>query len=409
MSQKLVVPALGESVSEATVGHWHKKAGDHINMDETLVELETDKVTIEVNAPVSGVLKEISVQEGATVTVGQLLGMVEAGEGKAAPAKEPETPKEVQPAAKETQKLEAKPAPVAAPVQQATTLSPAVRRMVSEEKLDPSRIPATGKGGRVTKEDIVTYLSAGGTALQSTPSVQSIQQDNREERVQMSRLRQTIAKRLKDAQNTAAILTTFNEIDMTNVMDLRTRMKDSFEKKHGVKLGFMSFFVKACVDALKEVPAVNAEISGTDLIYKYHYDIGVAVGAPQGLVVPIIRDADQKSFAEIESEIMDYSNKAKAGQLSMADMAGGTFTISNGGVYGSLMSTPILNPPQSGILGMHKVEKRPVVVNDKVEIRPMMYVAFSYDHRVIDGKEAVTFLVRIKDCIENPDRILLNA
>ena len=405
-AESLVVPALGESVTEATVGQWLKQVGDSVEEDETLVELETDKVTMEVNAPKSGVLTEIKAQEGDTVEVGDVLGMVAEGKGATAAPKAKEEAKPVEVKAPEP-KPQAAPAP-AAPVATEQPLSPAVRRMVTEESLDPTKIPATGKGGRITKEDVVNFLSSGGAAA-AAPAPAGQDNTMREKREPMSRLRQTVAKRLKDAQNTAAILTTFNEIDMTNVIELRTRLKESFEKKHGVKLGFMSFFVKAWFEALKDVPAVNAEIDGTDLIYKNFYDISVAIGAPQGLVVPVIRNADTKSFAQIEQDILDYAAKAREGKLAMADMTGGTFTISNGGVYGSLLSTPILNPPQSGILGMHKTEKRPVVIGDKIEVRPMMYVAFSYDHRIIDGKEAVTFLVRIKECIENPERILLNT
>jgi 2-oxoglutarate dehydrogenase E2 component (dihydrolipoamide succinyltransferase) len=397
MAEALIVPSLGESVSEATIAKWLKQPGDAIKEDETLVELETDKVTLEVNAPFSGTLIEVKIPAGQTVAVGDILGMVEAGEANATAV-----------------------APVASPTPQPAVeqpQSPAVRRMASEEGLDTSIIPATGKDGRVTKEDLINFLEKT-PVRPSAPSMPQpsqvttvFQQDNgsREERVPMTRLRQTIARRLKEAQQTAAMLTTFNEVDMTAVMDVRNRLKDKFEKKYGIKLGFMSFFVKACVEALKEIPAVNASIDGNDFIFKHYYDIGVAIGAPQGLVVPVVRDADQKSFAQIEQDIADYANKARDGKLTVQDMTGGTFTVSNGGTYGSLMSTPILNPPQSGILGMHKTEKRPVVIGDKIEIRPMMYVALSYDHRVVDGKEAVTFLVRIKDCLEDPERMLLNV
>lgn len=410
MAESLVVPALGESVTEATVAKWLKKPGDAIKEDETLVELETDKVTVEVNAPFNGTLVEVKAQEGATVEVGDMLGMVAAGE--AAAVAKPEV-KAAEPAApKVEEQVPQKPAVEEKPQ------SPAVRRMATEENLNVNQITGTGKDGRVTKEDLLNFLAktpAVAAAPVERPSAPVekpgiIRQDNeREERVPMSRLRQTIARRLKDAQQTAAMLTTFNEVDMTAVMDMRNRLKDKFEQRHGVKLGFMSFFVKACVEALKEIPAVNASIDGNDFIYKHYYDIGVAVGAPQGLVVPVVRDADLKSFAQIEKDIADYAVKAKEGKLTVEDMSGGTFTVSNGGVYGSLMSTPILNPPQSGILGMHKTEKRPVVVDDKIEIRPMMYLALSYDHRIVDGKEAVTFLVRIKDCLEDPERMLLNV
>lgn len=401
-SIELVVPALGESVSEATVGKWFKKIGDSVVEDETLVELETDKVTLEVNAPASGTLKEIKAKEGETVEVGDILGIVAEGEVKAQEKKKEPAKSEK---SRKDEKKEESPQP----------LSPAVRRIVAEEDLDPSQITASGKGGRITKEDVINFLKSTETIdrppLEKAQEQSPVRQDNsaREERIRMSRLRQTIARRLKEAQANAAMLTTFNEVDMSTVMNLRNRLKDQFDKKYGVKLGFMSFFVKACAEALKEIPAVNAEIDGTDIIYKYHYDIGVAVGTTQGLVVPVIRDADQKSFAAIEQDIIDYANKAREGKLSVEDMSEGTFTISNGGVYGSLMSTPILNPPQSGILGMHKIEKRPVVVGDKIEIRSMMYLALSYDHRIIDGKEAVTFLVRIKEYIEDPERMLLNV
>jgi len=411
-TEELKVPSLGESVSEATIAKWIKKAGDSVKEDETLVELETDKVTVEVNAPFSGTLTEIKALEGQTVVVGDLLGTVEEGAVSAKP---------------EEKKVEA-PAPAKVePKEQPTLnlpLSPSVRRMVDEEQVDVTVIPATGKDGRVTKEDLVNFLSQtpAPAPVQTQTQTQTqtsapvarapiTQQDNlgREERVPMSRLRQTIALRLKEAQQTAAILTTFNEIDMTAVMDVRNRLKDKFEEKYGIKLGFMSFFVKAAVEALKEIPDVNASIDGLDMVYKHYYDIGVAVSAPQGLVVPVVRDADKKTFAEIEQDIAGYATKAREGKLSAQDMAGGTFTVSNGGVFGSLMSTPILNPPQSAILGMHKTEKRPVVINDKIEIRPMMYVALSYDHRIIDGRQAVTFLVRIKDCIEDPERMLLSV
>lgn len=432
MAEALMVPALGESVTEATVAKWYKQPGDSIKEDETLVELETDKVTLEVNAPFTGTLVEVRVPSGSTVAMGDVLGMVEAGVGAATtPATETPTPAP-QPAA-----IASAPEPTPQPVvtksaaaEQPTLnlpLSPAVRRMAEEEKVDVSVIQGTGKNGRVTKEDLVNYLAQSEpqkSEVQQTAApapqpaaitvpVSQVRPDNtnavREERVPMTRLRQTIGIRLKEAQQTAAILTTFNEIDMSNVMDLRNRLKETFEKKHGTKLGFMSFFVKAAVEALKEIPEVNASIDGSDIIYKHYYDIGVAVGAPQGLVVPVIRDADLKSFSQIEQDIADYAVKAREGRLTGQDMSGGTFTISNGGTYGSLMSTPILNPPQSAILGMHKTEKRPVVINDKIEIRPMMYVALSYDHRIIDGKQAVTFLVRIKECIEDPERMLLNV
>ena len=432
MATDITVPVLGESVTEATVAKWMKAVGDAVKADEPLVELETDKVTLEVNAPSSGVLSEIAVQDGTNVEVGALLGRIDesataapkAPAPKAEPAKS-EAPKEEAP--KEAPKEAAKPAsaPVAANTSTASgqydvkTLSPAVRKLVDDNNLDPSKIKPTGKDGRLVKDDVQKAIDAGtakrsysaGPAAGAAPAAAGPlppRPDHpKEEKVKMTRLRQAITRRLKEAQNTAAMLTTFNEVDMTNVMSLRNEYKDGFEKKHGVKLGFMSFFVKASIAALKELPAVNAEIYGDELIYKNHYDIGVAVGTPQGLVVPVVRDADELSFAGIEQEIGNLGRKARDGKLSIADMQGGTFTISNGGVYGSLMSTPILNPPQSGILGMHKTQMRPVAVGNQVEIRPMMYLALSYDHRIIDGREAVTYLVRLKDAIEDPRRLLL--
>jgi 2-oxoglutarate dehydrogenase E2 component (dihydrolipoamide succinyltransferase) len=420
MSSNIVVPALGESVTEATVAKWMKQQGDSIAADEALVELETDKVTLEVFAPAAGVLSEIRVPEGQTVEVGAILGIIGDGAGaaKAAPAAKPAAaaapPKATAPAAA--------PAKAPAPAAEAAPLSPAVRKLVEENRLDAASILASGKDGRLTKEDVQKYLesrtakaapppaAARPASAPAAPQPPAAPRElgPREERVRMSRLRKRIAERLKLAQNTAAMLTTFNEVDMTNVMALRTHHKDTFEKKHGVKLGFMSFFVKAAIVALKEIPAVNGEIDGDDVIYKNHYDIGVAVGTPQGLVVPVVRDADALSFADIEKKISELGLKARDGKLTIEELTGGTFTISNGGVYGSLMSTPILNPPQSGILGMHKIQPRPMAVGDKIEIRPMMYLALSYDHRIIDGREAVTFLVRIKDCIEDPQRILLD-
>lgn len=415
----IIVPPMGESVTEATVARWLKQPGEAVEIDEPLVELETDKVTLEVGAPVSGVLAEITVPVDGTVEVGATLGSVQEGGAATAAAAAPAP--EATPATTETQK--ATPAQQQ-PVAEDIPLSPAVKKLVVENQLDPSQIEGNGKGGRLTKGDVLDFINKlkaqKVTSAQAAAPAPTAPQTNveplprelsaREERVPMTRLRQRIAERLKEAQNTAAILTTFNEVDMTNVMELRTGMKEAFEKKHGVKLGFMSFFVKAAIVALKEIPAVNAEINGTDLIYKNHYDIGVAVGTPQGLVVPVVRDADQLNFAGIEKTITELGTKARDGQLTMQDMQGGTFTISNGGVYGSLMSTPILNPPQSGILGMHKIQKRPMVMPDgSIEARPMMYLALSYDHRIIDGKEAVTFLVRIKECIEDPQRILLDV
>jgi 2-oxoglutarate dehydrogenase E2 component (dihydrolipoamide succinyltransferase) len=376
---------MGESITEATIARWLKKKGDAVALDEPLVELETDKVTLEVSAPSEGVLTDVLVPEGATVEVGTLLGKVTEGATQ--------TPKKEVP--------QPKPAEAPAPkVTETIPLSPSVRKLTTENQIDPQKIQGQGKDGRITKGDVLNYIEQPRSEAKS---------ESRVERVRMSRLRQRIAERLKEAQNTAAILTTFNEADMTNVMGLRAQLKESFEKRHGVKLGFMSFFVKACIVALKEVPAVNAEIEGDELIYKNYYDIGVAVGTPQGLVVPVVRDADKKSFSDIEKDIAFLGQKARDGKLSMDDLTGGTFTISNGGIYGSLMSTPIINPPQSGILGMHKIQERPIALNGKIEIRPMMYLALSYDHRIIDGKEAVTFLVRIKECLENPERILLDV
>jgi 2-oxoglutarate dehydrogenase E2 component (dihydrolipoamide succinyltransferase) len=416
MAKEIRVPQLGESVTEATIGKWFKAQGDAVKADEPLVELETDKVTVEVPAPVAGILSSIAAQSGQTVNVGALLGAIENGGAGAAAA-----PKaEVKPAKAEEPKRVAEPQPAAAASSEAKPLSPAVRKIVEENKLDPGSIAGTGKDGRLTKGDVlaevakptaapVVQLPPAAPAQPSAPRAPSPQADaEREERVRMSRLRQTIARRLKDAQNTAAMLTTFNEVDMTHVMALRNQYKEVFEKKHGVKLGFMSFFVKAVIHALKEIPAVNAEIDGEDIVYKNYYHIGVAVGTEKGLVVPVVRDADRLSFAQIEKTINDFGKRARDGQLQIAEMQGGTFTISNGGVYGSLMSTPILNAPQSGILGMHKIQERPMAVGGEVLICPMMYLALSYDHRIVDGKEAVTFLVRVKEGLEDPQRALLD-
>jgi 2-oxoglutarate dehydrogenase E2 component (dihydrolipoamide succinyltransferase) len=410
------VPTLGESVTEATIGRWFKKAGDEVKVDEPLVELETDKVTIEVPAPTAGVLSDIAAKDGETVAVGALLGEIKPGAGaspapaKAAPSPAPKPPPA--PAAPAPQaSAPAKLAPADAP------LAPSVRKIATETGIDPAAVPGSGKDGRVTKGDMLAEIERA--AAQPTPVPQpaaSVQvrapsppdDAAREERVRMTRLRQTIARRLKDAQNTAAMLTTFNEVDMTHVMALRNQYKDLFEKKYATKLGFMGFFVRACVQALKEIPAVNAEIDGTDIVYKNYYHIGVAVGTDKGLVVPVVRDCDRKSLAEIEKEIADFGRRARDGTLKLEEMQGGTFTISNGGVYGSVMSTPILNAPQSGILGMHKIQERPMVVAGKVEPRPMMYLALSYDHRVVDGREAVTFLVRVKEVLEDPARLVLD-
>ena len=422
MATEIRVPALGESVTEATVAKWIRQAGEGVAADEPLVELETDKVTLEVNAPAAGTLAEITIAEGATVEVGALLGVIAEGAAPAVTAAATPAAATAAPTATPAPAAEASPAPAAPPPPAAAPaaldkpLSPAVRRLVEENNLDPARIAASGKDGRLVKADVLAAIAAGTAKASAvsapTPAasapVAPRADDPREERVRMSRLRQAIARRLKEAQNTAAMLTTFNEVDMGAVMALRNEYKAEFEKKHGVRLGFMSFFAKAAIAALKELPAVNAEIHGDEVIYKNYYDIGVAVGTPQGLVVPVVRDADQLSFAGIEKTIGELGLKARDGKLTLADMSGGTFTISNGGVYGSLMSTPILNPPQSGILGMHKTQMRPMAVGDKVEIRPMMYLALSYDHRIIDGREAVTFLVRVKEAIEDPRRLLLD-
>jgi 2-oxoglutarate dehydrogenase E2 component (dihydrolipoamide succinyltransferase) len=392
MSKEIRVPTLGESVTEATIAKWFKKEGDFVKADEPLVELETDKVTVEVPAPSSGKLEKINVAAGTTVTIGTLLGSIAEGVAGA------EAPKVTAP-------VTATPAPAKAAE---IPLSPAVRKAVVENNLSPAEIPGSGKDGRITKGDVIATLEKPAPVAAPPAAPRPVAAAGTEERVKMSRLRQTIARRLKDAQNTAAMLTTFNEVDMTNVMAMRNQYKDVFEKKHGVKLGFMSFFVKACIQALKDVPAVNGEIDGEDLVYKNYYNIGVAVGTDKGLVVPVLRDADMLSFSGIEKTIAAYGKKARDGQLQISDMQGGTFTISNGGIYGSLMSTPILNAPQSGILGMHKIQDRPIAMNGQVVIRPMMYLALSYDHRIVDGKEAVTFLVRVKETLEDPERALLD-
>jgi 2-oxoglutarate dehydrogenase E2 component (dihydrolipoamide succinyltransferase) len=408
MTTDIQVPPLGESVTEATVAKWFKAEGDSVSLDEPLVELETDKVALEVNASAAGALSKIIATEGQTVEVGALLGQIDEGASGATAAPKKEEPKksEAKPAPKaEAPKVEA-PKPVEKPAE--PILSPAARRVAEEAKLEPASIPGTGKDGRVTKEDAVAAAAKPAAPAPTAKPAAPRPVGEREERVPMTRLRRRIAERLKEAQNTAAMLTTFNEVDMSAVMDLRSQHKDVFEKKHGVRLGFMSFFVKACVNALKELPAVNAEIDGDDIVYKNHYDIGIAVSAPNGLVVPVVRDCDAKGFAEIEKEINGYGQKARDGNLALGDLQGGTFTITNGGVFGSLMSTPIINPPQSAILGMHAIKKRAVVVDDAVVVRPMMYLALSYDHRLIDGREAVTFLVRVKEAIEEPQRLLLD-
>jgi 2-oxoglutarate dehydrogenase E2 component (dihydrolipoamide succinyltransferase) len=417
MATEVKVPALGESVTEATIAKWYKKVGEAVAADEPIVELETDKVTVEVNAPVAGAIAELVVGEGDEVEVGALIAMINEGaEGSTAaeaPKEEAKTEKAPEPAKEEAPKPAAAPAPAAQAANTDHPLAPAVRKLIEDNNLDASKIPASGKDGRLTKGDVVNFLNGGGSAPRAAapaPAAPKPERDLRdgEERVKMSKLRQTIARRLKEAQNTAAMLTTYNEVDMTNLLACRNKYKEGFEKKHGVKLGFMSFFIKACTTALNEWPAVNAEIDGNSFIYKNYCDIGVAVGTPQGLVVPVIRSAEKKTFADLESTIVDFGKRARDGKLGMDEMTGGSFTISNGGVFGSLLSSPILNAPQSGILGMHKTQMRPVAIDGKVEIRPMMYLALSYDHRIIDGREAVSFLVRVKECIENPERILLD-
>ncbi|NTG87855.1 2-oxoglutarate dehydrogenase complex dihydrolipoyllysine-residue succinyltransferase [Agrobacterium rhizogenes] len=411
MATEIRVPTLGESVSEATVGTWFKKVGDAIKVDEPIVELETDKVTIEVPSPIAGTLSEIVAQAGETVGLGALLGQISAGNGAAAaPA---------QAAAPAAAPAPAAAAPVAAPAVSAPASAmppaPAAAKLLAESNVSADQVDGSGKRGQVLKGDVIAAVAKAASAPAAVPAAPvtvraptTVEDAGREERVKMTRLRQTIARRLKDAQNTAAMLTTYNEVDMKAVMDLRNKYKDIFEKKHGVKLGFMGFFTKAVTHALKELPAVNAEIDGTDIVYKNYCHIGMAVGTDKGLVVPVIRDADQMSIAEVEKELGRLAKAARDGTLSMADMQGGTFTITNGGVYGSLMSSPILNAPQSGILGMHKIQERPVAIGGQVVIRPMMYLALSYDHRMVDGKEAVTFLVRVKESLEDPERLVLD-
>jgi 2-oxoglutarate dehydrogenase E2 component (dihydrolipoamide succinyltransferase) len=413
MAIEIRVPALGESISEATVGKWFKKAGEPVRADEPLVELETDKVTLEVNAPGAGVLSEIAAETGQTVAIGALLGQLSAG--AAAPAAAP------------AQAAANKAAPVSAA---AMPPAPSAAKIAAENRIDLASIAGSGKRGQALKGDLLAAVAAASAPVApapatapgaspsavrapspvSIPAARSTVPDDgaREERVRMTKLRQTIARRLKDAQNTAAMLTTFNEADMSEVMAMRARYKDAFEKKHGAKLGFMGFFVKACIQALREIPAVNAEIDGADLVYKNYYHVGIAVGTDKGLIVPVVRDADKLTIAEIEKSIADLGKRARDGQLKLEELQGGTFTITNGGIYGSLMSTPILNAPQSGILGMHKIQERPVVVDKKIEVRPMMYLALSYDHRIVDGREAVTFLVRVKEALEDPARMVLD-
>jgi len=439
MSVEIKVPVLGESVSEATVASWMKAAGETVAADEPLVELETDKVTLEVPAPAAGVLEQIVAEAGSVVGVDAVLGLIAEG-AAASPAADTAPQKAADSAPAKATQAESGSVesgsvesgsgnsgsgnsgpPVTPPVQMpapvaAAPLSPAVRRLVEEHNLDPAKITASGKDGRLTKADVLAAIDSGTARRMAAPAAAPAAaaprprtDDPREERVPMSRLRQVIAQRLKEAQNNAAMLTTFNEVDMGAVMELRAAYKEDFEKNYGVRLGFMGFFVRAVITALREFPAVNAEIHGTDIVYKPFSNIGVAVGTPQGLVVPVLKDAQDLSLAEVEARITTFGQQARDGKLSPSDMAGGSFTISNGGVYGSLMSTPILNPPQSGILGMHKIQKRPMAIGDKVEIRPMMYLALSYDHRIIDGREAVSFLVRIKELIEDPRRLLLGV
>ncbi|MEO9336251.1 2-oxoglutarate dehydrogenase complex dihydrolipoyllysine-residue succinyltransferase [Mesorhizobium sp. SB112] len=425
MATEIRVPTLGESVSEATIGKWFKKVGDTIAADEPLVELETDKVTIEVPAPAAGTLAEIAANEGDTVELNALLGTISEGAGAAKPAAAPAKAEATKPeavaqaagaaGASTTKEAAEKSATIAGegPLEERKSPpAPSAAKLLAENNISTDQVSGSGKRGQVLKGDVLDAINKGVSAPAAAPvaarAPSSASDESREERVRMTRLRQTIARRLKEAQSAAAMLTTFNEVDMKAVMDLRSKYKDVFEKKHGVKLGFMGFFTKAVTHALKEIPAVNAEIDGTDIIYKNYAHIGVAVGTEKGLVVPVVRDADQMSIAEIEKEIGRLGLSARDGKLGVADMQGGTFTISNGGVYGSLMSTPILNAPQSGILGMHKIQERPVVVGGQIVIRPMMYLALSYDHRIVDGKEAVTFLVRVKESLEDPERLVLD-
>jgi len=417
MSIEIKVPAMGESVTEATIARWLKREGDAVQKDEPVVELETDKVSVEVPSPAAGVLEHITVQQGGTVGVGSVLGAVAEGAAAAAKPNKAEAPKTAkpEPAKAQAPRAENKPAAAAAaPVAPPPPPPPSVRRIAEEEKLDTSKIAGSGKHGQVTKADALAALEAARSAAPQRPQAPAAPSGprpraEREERVPMTRLRKTIALRLKESQDIAAQLTTFNEVDMTHVMALRSTYKDSFEKKHGVKLGFMGFFVKACIAALKEIPAVNAEIDGDDIVYKNYYDIGVAVSTDRGLVVPVVRDADAASLAGVEKQINDFAARARDNKLKLEELLGGTFTITNGGVFGSLMSTPILNMPQTGILGMHKIQNRPMAIGDKIEIRPMMYLALSYDHRLVDGREAVTFLVRVKENLEDPQRLLLDV
>ena len=403
----IVVPQLGESVSEATVAKWYKKVGDVVKADEPIVELETDKVTLEINSPGNGKLSGIAYDVGDEVGVGTVLGAI--GEAEV-------TQSVIDAEVSDEGVISAAPAASVDRDLPQNHLSPAVRKLIADNNLDSESIVGTGRGGRLTKSDVVSYMenldtdNGSQVDTQAEPLEQKRKSTNRnEERVRLSRLRKRIAERLKEAQNTAAILTTFNEVDMTAVLDARSRYKEQFEKKHGVRLGFMSFFAKACIIALSEIPAVNAMIDGDEIVYRQYVDMGIAVGTDQGLVVPVIRDAQGRSFSDIEKSIGELGKKARSGELSVDDLTGGSFTITNGGVYGSLLSTPIINPPQSAILGMHKIQERPIAINGEVLVRPMMYLALSYDHRIIDGAEAVTFLARVKECIEEPDRILFDV
>lgn len=410
MATDVQVPTLGESITEATLGQWLKKPGDTVQADEPIASLETDKVAVEVPSPIAGVLGEQLVSEGDTVAVGAVIARIDASGAAAGKAAAPAAP---QPAAEEARAETESAAAAQAEPAQALTLSPAVRRLVLEHGLDPSQIKGTGRDGRLTKDDVLNAAKTQGQAVkvvaaQSAPAAAVKGAARNEERVRMTRLRQTIAARLKEAQNTAAMLTTFNDVDMTAVMEARNRYKDLFEKKHGIRLGFMGFFVKAATLALRDIPGVNASIEGDEIVYRDYADVSVAVSAPQGLVVPVIRDADKMSFAEVEKTIADFGKRAKNGTLKLEEMKGGTFTISNGGVFGSLLSTPIINPPQSAVLGMHRIDDRPVVRDGQIVIRPMMYLALSYDHRLVDGREAVTFLVRMKEALEDPTRLLID-
>ena len=409
MSTEIKVPTLGESVTTATVARWIRKVGETVAQDEPIVELETDKVTVEVNAPEAGTIEAIAADEGAEVEVGALLGTIGAGTGAAAAPKKAEPAAEARPAANPQPGVNPPPPPSGPVARTGHAPMPAAQKMMTEQKVDAAQVEGTGKDGRITKGDVLAFIEKPAAApAPAAPRAQRAA-DAREERVKMTRLRKTIAARLKEAQNTAAMLTTFNEVDMGPVMALRAEYKDVFEKKHkGIRLGFMSFFVRACIAALREFPAVNAEIDGDEIVYKNFVNMGIAVSSPSGLVVPVLRDADQMNFPQIEGAIADFGKRARDGALKLDELSGGSFSITNGGVFGSLMSTPLINPPQSAILGMHKIQDRPMAVGGKVEIRPMMYLALSYDHRIIDGREAVSFLVRVKESIEDPRRLLLD-